>query len=189
MALPPTIDDGGEDWEGGPLENEPRDEAAPELPDTEQLDQQLSDLEEGEPFPEPEIADEGVSPVPDSAPLEQELQTLEEEQPFEFQKEGAAPDAPEIEAPNPELLETPEDGEEFPPPPATLEDFYKTAGKTQGGMGALPGMPAPSQDGPVDPLKQYLDSSYSLANAHNDFLLDHSQQLDTLLEGLERGRQ
>jgi hypothetical protein len=50
-------------------------------------------------------------------------------------------------------------------------------------------MPAPSQDGPVDPLKQYLDSSYSLANAHNDFLLDHSQQLDTLLEGLERGRQ
>jgi hypothetical protein len=175
-----------DEWEGGPIEETPQDEPAPEELDSEQLDAQLADLEEKEGFDEPLIDDPGVSPIPEENQLDSKVASLEADAPFQF--EAAEVGEAELPAENPAAVgsELPEDDPEAPP--ATLEGFYEAGGKTSGTSGSLPGFMPASQDGPMDQLKQYLDSNYSLSQQQVDFLIDHSAQLDILSEGLERGR-
>lgn len=201
--MPDDFDPTEEEWEGGPLEEAPRDEPAPEMPEPEDLAAQLANLEENEGFDEPEIADAGISPIPQQEPpateipqndpLQVELQTLEANEPF-LKPSAHAPEVPDrmvIDTPatpsTGDSMVVPGD-EGLPAPPATLQGFYEAGGKIQGGLGALPGFPPMQQDGPMDHLKQYLDSSYSMSQLSSELLIDHTAQLDLLQESLERSR-
>jgi len=192
-----------DEWEDGPLEDEAREETAPVDPEDvgEELQAQLEKFDAEQDFEfagEPEVADPGIPPtaemfsdnapaIPEGGALDEQLQTLEGTEPFDFQQASAeAPEAPNVSAPDANLMDEPDDEIGFPP--ESFGKFLEQGGETDGRTGSLPGMPRASQDGPIDPLKQHLDSSFSLARAQNDFLIDHSQQLDGLLEGLERGR-
>jgi len=193
MAINTIVDNGGEDddWEEGPITNEEvsRDEPAPELPSSEELDAQLKHLEANEPemAQEPEIADEGVSPIHPDEALKDQLQTLETNEPFQPQAHQASAAVEPISQPaSPDISDMPEDDPQAPP--ATLKDFYEAGGTIQGGLGALPGIPGPRPEEAGEPLKQYIQSAGNFSQATADFLLDHTQQLDGILERLERGR-
>ena len=187
MAIPTTTNNGGEDeyeWEGGPLEPEPQDQ-----PDTGGLDEQLQSLEEGEGFEEPEIADEGISPAAQfEEPLEASLQTLEEDEPFQLQKQAPFTldplEEPAIPAIDGELPEA----DDPLTPPESMQEFYEEGGKFEGGQASLPGFPPVSKDGPMEGLKSFLDSGFSLSQINADLLMDHGAQLDHITESLGRAR-
>lgn len=177
-----------DEWEGGQLEEAPQDEPAPELPDSEELDAKLAELESEEGFDEPLIDDPGVSPIPqEDGQLDEGLASLEADEPFQHTLEKSASAIEPVSEPDsPDVSDPPDD--ESLTPPGTLKEFYEAGGTTSGTSGSLPGFPEPSKDGPMDPLKQYLDSGYSMAQLQSDLLIDHSSQLDMLTESLERGR-
>lgn len=99
MAISDTIDDGGEEWEGGPIEMGPlKRDAAPD--NVERLDQELFDLEANEPQPgdnTPQIDDPGIPPFPGEELLNEEVAELEADEPFDFTKSAGEPaEAPEV---------------------------------------------------------------------------------------------
>lgn len=183
------------EWEGGPIETGPVDRTLPEQ--AKLLDEEIDNLERLDELnaeelavpAEQEIEDPGISAIPEDSGqyLDQEIQTLEENEPFQLQEEDTA----NLEPPEPlstEILDNPDDVERVDAPPASLKEFLERGGEIGGGMGALPGAPAPSNDGPISPITQYLNSSYSLSQQTSDVLIDHANSLDMLLEAVERSR-
>jgi hypothetical protein len=186
MSIPTTPNNGGEDayeWEEGPIEPVSRDQ-----PSEEGLDEQLQSLEDNEGFEEPEIADEGISPTNQfEEPLEQALQTLEADEPFELQKQAPVALDPLSEPAAPDLGSIPEEADPLTPP-GSLQELYAAGGRSDSGGTSLPGFPPVSNDGPIDSLKTFLDSGFSMNQLHTELLIDHGAQLDHLTESLGRAR-
>lgn len=186
MSITTVPEEPDDEWEDGPIDETLRDEPAPEMPISEELDAQLAKLEGEEGFDEPLIDDPGISPIPQESRLDEGLQTLEANEPFEPPAASSTAIEPISEPDSPDVSGTP--GDDTLDPPATLQEFAESGGKFESGKVSLPGFPSPQQDGPMDPMKQYLDSGYSVSQLQSDFLMDHSAQLDLLTESMERVR-